>query len=200
MSLSFPAASAKLPRMKALCEARASADSPQNEGWAPIHIASRHGHAPWRTACPDVLKTVLSQNFVLKASLSMTAQLKWMDISQKIPVYYLMPTQLSNQKELKKIIPTHGVPFQNVFPLFLEILSLGPHRRVLIRFGHQLGCACGWWLDSREHRHLGRSTSRAGSAGWSVTSGGGRGAMAILDTLDGFGVTWLGWLPWEGEW
>jgi len=46
MSLSFPAASAKLPRMKALCEARASADSPQNEGWAPIHIASRHGHAP----------------------------------------------------------------------------------------------------------------------------------------------------------
>lgn len=46
MSLSFPAASAKLPRMKALCEARASADIPQNEGWAPIHIASRHGHAP----------------------------------------------------------------------------------------------------------------------------------------------------------
>lgn len=110
-----------------------------------------------------------------------------------------MPTQLSTQKDPTKSFQ-HMEFLSNVSPLFLEILSLGPHRRVLIGFGHQLGCACGWWLDSREHRHLGRSTSRAGSAGWSVTWAGGRGAMAILDTLDGFGVTWLGWLPWEGEW
>ena len=102
MFLSFSAASAKLPRMKALCEARASADSPQNEGWAPIHIASRHGHAPWRTA-----------------SLSMTAQLKWMDnFSENSCVLFNAYTTF-NSKRPNKIIPTHGVPFQNISPLFL---------------------------------------------------------------------------------
>lgn len=30
-----------------LCNARASANAAQNEGWAPLHIASRHGHAAW---------------------------------------------------------------------------------------------------------------------------------------------------------
>lgn len=120
------------------------------------------------------------------------------NFSENVSVLFIAYTPFKS-KRAKKIIPTHGVPFQFLPPFFLEILSLGPHRRVLIGFGHQLGCACGWWLDSGKHRHLGRSTSRAGSAGWSVTSGGGRGAMAILDTLDGFGVTWLGWLPWDGE-
>lgn len=40
----------QLAMMRALCEARASADAPQNEGWTPLHIASRHGHAPWPRA------------------------------------------------------------------------------------------------------------------------------------------------------
>eukprot|EP00438_Fugacium_kawagutii_P009219 Skav224564 [mRNA] locus=scaffold4295:54545:61627:- [translate_table: standard] len=37
--------SGQLQMMKALCEAGARPDSTQNEGWAPLHIASRHGHA-----------------------------------------------------------------------------------------------------------------------------------------------------------